>query len=184
MRGPSSGEGVTGRGLAHEPVGYRVDVVRLPIRQLWREHTRPSRASAASSEHCGRRRGRPSNPGSSSSPRTSPGSKRSQRSVSTSMSGITSTPSMRDRRSSPGWSPHPRQQREDKGEAAGSGARPLGKASATWLGERGDAFRGHVKIAALDPFAGYKTAIDDKLADAKVRVDVGHEPACLRDEVD
>jgi transposase len=32
-----------------------------------------------------------------------------------------------------------------------------GKAYATWLGERGDSFRRQVKIAALDPFAGYRT---------------------------
>lgn len=38
-----------------------------------------------------------------------------------------------------------------------------GKVYATWLGERGDAFRNKVKVAALDPFAGYKTAIDDEV---------------------
>lgn len=38
-----------------------------------------------------------------------------------------------------------------------------GKVYATWLGERGDAFRKQVKVAALDPFAGYKTAIDDEV---------------------
>lgn len=41
-----------------------------------------------------------------------------------------------------------------------------GKAYATWLSERGDAFRRGVKVAVLDPFAGYRTAIDDKLQDA------------------
>ena len=49
-----------------------------------------------------------------------------------------------------------------------------GKAYAGWLDERGDAFRKHVKIAALDPFAGYKTAIDDKLQDAVAVLDAFH----------
>lgn len=49
-----------------------------------------------------------------------------------------------------------------------------GKAYATWLGERGDAFRRQVQIAALDPFAGYKTAIDDKLDDAVAVLDAFH----------
>lgn len=46
-----------------------------------------------------------------------------------------------------------------------------GKAYAAWLDERGDAFRNNVKVAALDPFAGYKTAIDDKLEDAVAVLD-------------
>ncbi|WP_194385572.1 ISL3 family transposase [Microbacterium luteum] len=49
-----------------------------------------------------------------------------------------------------------------------------GKAYSTWLGERGDAFRKQVKVAALDPFAGYKTAIDDKLDDAVAVLDAFH----------
>ncbi len=49
-----------------------------------------------------------------------------------------------------------------------------GKAYATWLGERGDAFRKNVKVAALDPFAGYKAAIDDKLEDATAVLDAFH----------
>ncbi|TCJ75776.1 UNVERIFIED_ORG: transposase [Dietzia maris] len=49
-----------------------------------------------------------------------------------------------------------------------------GKAYATWLAERGDAFRNNVKVAALDPFAGYKTAIDDKLEDATAVLDAFH----------
>jgi transposase len=43
-----------------------------------------------------------------------------------------------------------------------------------WLDERGGAFREGVKIAALDPFAGYKTAIDDKLQDAVAVLDAFH----------
>ena len=49
-----------------------------------------------------------------------------------------------------------------------------GKAYAAWLDERGDAFRNNVKVAALDPFAGYKTAIDDKLEDAVAVLDAFH----------
>lgn len=49
-----------------------------------------------------------------------------------------------------------------------------GKAYATWLSQRGDAFRKNVKVAALDPFAGYKTAIDDKLQDAVAVLDAFH----------
>ena len=50
----------------------------------------------------------------------------------------------------------------------------LGKAYADWLKERGEVFRRGVKIAALDPFQGYKTAIDDKLEDAVAVLDAFH----------
>ena len=43
-----------------------------------------------------------------------------------------------------------------------------------WLEERGTAFRAGIKIAALDPFAGYKTALDDKLEDATAVLDAFH----------
>lgn len=49
-----------------------------------------------------------------------------------------------------------------------------GKAYATWLGERGDAFRKQAKVAALDLFGGCKTAIDDKLDDAVAVLDTFH----------
>ena len=49
-----------------------------------------------------------------------------------------------------------------------------GKAYSSWLGDRGDSFRKNVKVAALDPFAGYKTAIDDKLEDATAVLDAFH----------
>ena len=49
-----------------------------------------------------------------------------------------------------------------------------GRAYATWLHERGDAFRKNVQVAALDPFAGYKTAIDDTLEDATAVLDAFH----------
>ena len=41
----------------------------------------------------------------------------------------------------------------------------------TWLDARGDAFKQHVQVATLDPFHGYKNAIDDKLADATAVLD-------------
>jgi transposase len=49
-----------------------------------------------------------------------------------------------------------------------------GAAYADWLTERGEDFRTGVKIAALDPFQGYKTAIDDKLEDAVAVLDAFH----------
>jgi transposase len=49
-----------------------------------------------------------------------------------------------------------------------------GKAYKDWLSERGDAFRRRVQVAALDPFAGYKTAIDDQLDDAVAVLDAFH----------
>ncbi len=49
-----------------------------------------------------------------------------------------------------------------------------GKAYRDWLQERGQAFRNNVQVAALDPFAGYKTAIDDKLEDATAVLDAFH----------
>jgi len=49
-----------------------------------------------------------------------------------------------------------------------------GKAYADWLTERGEEFRKGIKVAALDPFQGYKTAIDDKLEDAVAVLDAFH----------
>ena len=49
-----------------------------------------------------------------------------------------------------------------------------GKAYADWLGERGEAFRQRVEVATLDPFHGYKNAIDDQLADATSVLDAFH----------
>ncbi|PPB48094.1 ISL3 family transposase [Arthrobacter pityocampae] len=49
-----------------------------------------------------------------------------------------------------------------------------GKAYRDWLQARGDAFRNNVEVAALDPFAGYKTAIDDTLEDAVAVLDAFH----------
>lgn len=49
-----------------------------------------------------------------------------------------------------------------------------GKAYADWLEARGETFRQNVKIATLDPFHGYKNAIDDQLEDATSVLDAFH----------
>ena len=49
-----------------------------------------------------------------------------------------------------------------------------GKAYADWLHARGEAFRRRVQVATLDPFHGYKNAIDDQLADATSVLDAFH----------
>ena len=43
-----------------------------------------------------------------------------------------------------------------------------------WLIERGEPFRKRVQVATLDPFRGYKNAIDDQLADATAVLDAFH----------
>ena len=49
-----------------------------------------------------------------------------------------------------------------------------GKAYADRLTERGEAFRRRVQLATLDPFHGYKNAIDDQLQDATAVLDAFH----------
>ncbi len=49
-----------------------------------------------------------------------------------------------------------------------------GQAYRSWLIERGETFRAGVKIATLDPFHGYKNAIDDQLEDAVAVLDAFH----------
>jgi transposase len=49
-----------------------------------------------------------------------------------------------------------------------------GQAYKTWLIERGETFRAGVQIATLDPFHGYKNAIDDQLEDARSVLDAFH----------
>ena len=49
-----------------------------------------------------------------------------------------------------------------------------GETYKTWLRERGEAFRTGVQIATLDPFHGYKNAIDDQLQDAVAVLDAFH----------
>nr|WP_306469884.1 transposase [Georgenia satyanarayanai] len=48
------------------------------------------------------------------------------------------------------------------------------KAYADWLNDRSADFRAGVQVAALDPFAGYKSAIADELADATAVLDASH----------
>ena len=47
-------------------------------------------------------------------------------------------------------------------------------AYADWLTERGEGFAAGVDVATLDPFQGYKTAIDDELSDATAVLDAFH----------
>ena len=49
-----------------------------------------------------------------------------------------------------------------------------GEAYKTWLKARGDTFRKAIAVATLDPFHGYKNAIDDQLADAVAVLDAFH----------
>jgi transposase len=49
-----------------------------------------------------------------------------------------------------------------------------GKAYSDWLEERGETFRDGVQVATLDPFHGYKNAIDDQLQDATAVLDAFH----------
>ena len=48
------------------------------------------------------------------------------------------------------------------------------KAYADWLAERSESFRAGVRVAALDPFAGYRGAIEDQLEDAVAVLDAFH----------
>ena len=49
-----------------------------------------------------------------------------------------------------------------------------GTVFADWLNDRGESFTSGVQIAALDPFQGYKRAIDDELEDATAVLDAFH----------
>jgi transposase len=49
-----------------------------------------------------------------------------------------------------------------------------GETYKTWLKDRGEAFRATVQVATLDPFHGYKNAIDDQLQDARSVLDAFH----------
>ncbi len=49
-----------------------------------------------------------------------------------------------------------------------------GAAYADWLKERNESFRAGIKVATLDPFHGYKNAIDDELEDAVAVLDAFH----------
>lgn len=54
-----------------------------------------------------------------------------------------------------------------------------------WLSQRDEAFRAGIEVATLDPFHGYKNAIDEHLADATAVVDAFHvvklATACVDD---
>lgn len=49
-----------------------------------------------------------------------------------------------------------------------------GRVYKDWLDQRGDAFRARIEVATLDPFHGYKNAIDDQLEDARSVLDTFH----------
>ena len=49
-----------------------------------------------------------------------------------------------------------------------------GAAYSNWLTDRGETFRAGVQVATLDPFHGYKNAIDDQLEDARAVLDAFH----------
>ena len=53
-----------------------------------------------------------------------------------------------------------------------------------WLAERGEDFRSRVGIATLDPFQGYKNAIDDQLEDAVAVLDAFHVVRLAGDALD
>ena len=49
-----------------------------------------------------------------------------------------------------------------------------GETYKTWLKDRGEPFRAGVEVATLDPFHGYKNAIDDQLEDTRSVLDAFH----------
>ena len=53
-----------------------------------------------------------------------------------------------------------------------------------WLEERGEQFRSGIQIATLDPFQGYKNAIDDQLQDATSVLDAFHIVKLAADALD
>ena len=53
-----------------------------------------------------------------------------------------------------------------------------------WLEERGEDFRSGIQIATLDPFQGYKNAIDDQLQDATSVLDAFHIVKLAGDALD
>ena len=59
-----------------------------------------------------------------------------------------------------------------------------GTAHENWLEERGEDFRAGVQIATLDPFQGYKNAIDDQLQDATSVLDAFHIVKLAGDALD
>jgi hypothetical protein len=59
-----------------------------------------------------------------------------------------------------------------------------GTVYADWLQARGDAFRARVQVATLDPFHGYKNAMDNQLDDAVAVLDAFHVVALASKALD
>ena len=59
-----------------------------------------------------------------------------------------------------------------------------GTAHENWLEERGEQFRSGIQIATLDPFQGYKNAIDDQLQDATSVLNAFHIVKLAGDALD
>lgn len=59
-----------------------------------------------------------------------------------------------------------------------------GSIYADWLAQRGEDFRATVEVATLDPFHGYKNAIDDQLGDAVAVLDAFHVVALATKALD
>lgn len=59
-----------------------------------------------------------------------------------------------------------------------------GTVYADWLDKRGEAWRKQITVATLDPFHGYKNAIDDRLDDATAVLDAFHVVALATKAVD
>jgi transposase len=70
--------------------------------------------------------------------------------------------------------PHPRRGRDPQARLLDLVAGRSAKAYSDWLGQRGEHFRDGVQVATLDPFHGYKNAIDDQLEDATAVLDAFH----------
>ena len=67
--------------------------------------------------------------------------------------------------------PHPDEDGKPKARLLDLVPGRSGKAYSDWLEQRGEDFRDGVEVATLDPFHGYKNAIDDQLEDAVAVLD-------------
>ena len=78
-------------------------------------------------------------------------------------------------RSSPGWSICPETARAERAPGCSTWVPGRsGAAYAQWLQARNETFRAGIKVATLDPFHGYKNALDDELDDAIAVLDAFH----------
>ena len=143
------------------------------IGQLRREHASVAGPGPAARARPGARCGAPIRPllgAMAADP--SPVRRRHHPRASTSTSGTTSAPT-----AATGPEGADRDGRPDPRPSTGSTRARLldlvpgrsGSAYPDWLTRRGDAFRTGVKVATLDPFHGYKNAIDDQLAGRRRR---------------